>query len=128
MSKDEALLKARTLVAEAMEIADLANIDPALVVSPHCDDRPLASNAEQIMARDQWLGVAVVADEETQGLFEMPQPNADPDQSPTFRVTPSTAELVGQDFGRYEESLGRMLKDWREEKSRFMSDRKDDER
>ncbi len=127
MSKDEALLKARALVAEAMDIAGRADIDPSLVVSPHCDDGS-AGEAKQPAASSQWLGVPVVVDEKTQGLFEMPPPDEDTEQQPTFRVTPATAELVGQDFGRYEESLGRMLKDWQEEKGRFMSDRKDAER
>jgi hypothetical protein len=37
-------------------------------------------------------------------LFEMFKPDDDPEQKPAFRVTQSTANLVRQDFERYEPS------------------------
>jgi hypothetical protein len=68
----------------------------------------------------EWVCVPVIIDSSTSELFEIPTPNEDPDQQFTFRVTQSTADLVPQDFGRYEPSLQRMADNWREEKARLM--------
>jgi hypothetical protein len=57
-------------------------------------------------------------------LFEMSAPDQDPDQKPEFRVTPSTADLVKQDFELYQPSLERMADEWQEEKKRFMQEKK----
>lgn len=62
-------------------------------------------------------------DDATTDLLAMPAHDADPEQKPAFRVTGSTADLVRQDFGRYQPSLERMLADWQEEKKRFMQER-----
>ena len=72
----------------------------------------------------EWCGVTIMIDDATTGLFEMPPPDDDPHQKPEFRVTPSTADLVKQDFERYKPSLERMVNDWQEEKERFMQDNK----
>jgi hypothetical protein len=40
----------------------------------------------------------------------------DPEQKPAFLVTQSTANLVRQDFERYEPSLERMAEEWQENK------------
>lgn len=70
----------------------------------------------------EWCGVPVVIDDATDGLLEMPAPDAEPGQSPAFRVTSSTARLVSKDFDLYMPSLVRMARDWEEEKGRRMSD------
>ncbi len=72
----------------------------------------------------EWCGVLVTTDDATKGLFEMSAPDLDPQQQPEFRVTSSTAELVGQDFERYQLSLARMAESWQEEKARFMREKK----
>lgn len=54
----------------------------------------------------------------------MPAPDEDAEQQPAFRVTKSTADLVSQDFGRYQPSLQRMADDWRAAKKRVMQDKK----
>ncbi|MBA3438982.1 MAG: hypothetical protein H0T92_03840 [Pyrinomonadaceae bacterium] len=72
----------------------------------------------------EWCGVPVVIDEAITELFEMPAPDQDPAQKPEFRVTPSTADLVKQDFELYKPSLERMADTWRENKERFMQEKK----
>jgi hypothetical protein len=72
----------------------------------------------------EWCGVLVTVDDTITELFAMPNPNEDPDQKPEFHVTPSTADLVAQDFERYKPSLERMVDDWQEEKERFMQEKK----
>ncbi|MBA2527917.1 MAG: hypothetical protein H0V18_19370 [Pyrinomonadaceae bacterium] len=74
----------------------------------------------------EWCDIKVIVDDATTDLFEMPEPDEDPEQEPAFRVTRSTAELVDQDFERYRSSLERMADDWREEKKRFIQENKDD--
>ncbi len=76
----------------------------------------------------KWCDIKVVVDDATADLFEMPEPDEDPEQSPAFRVTRSTADLVEHDFERYRPSLERMADDWRTAKKRFLQDSKDDER
>ena len=68
----------------------------------------------------EWCGVPVRIDDAITGLFEMPAPDRDPDQKPEFRVTPSTAVFVKQDFELYQPSLERMADNWQEEKKHFM--------
>lgn len=72
----------------------------------------------------EWCGVLVVIDDATTELFAMPEHNDDPDQTPAFRVTKSTADLVEQDFERYKPSLERMADTWQEDKQRFMKEQK----
>ncbi len=72
----------------------------------------------------EWCGVLVTTDDAIKKLFEMPAPDDDPQQQPEFRVTSSTAELVGQDFERYQLSLARMAESWQQEKACFMREKK----
>ena len=72
----------------------------------------------------KWCGVSVIIDNDTSELFEMSKPDDDPEQKPAFLVTQSTANLVGQDFERYEPSLERMAEDWQEDKNLFPLRRK----
>ncbi len=74
--------------------------------------------------RVEWCEVAVVIDDATTELFAMPAHNDDPDQTPAFHVTKSTADLVRQDFERYKPSLERMADTWQEEKKQFMKEQK----
>ncbi|MEP6912911.1 MAG: hypothetical protein ABI923_09165 [bacterium] len=118
MNKAEALNNARSLVQEAVEIANRAGIDPADVVAPHCaetappqDDRD-GPGPENL----KWCGVSVIIDNDISELFGMSQPDDDPEQKPAFLVTQSTATLVRQDFEKYEPSLERMAEDWQERK------------
>lgn len=75
---------------------------------------------EEMTEQQEWCGVCVIVDDKTIDLFEMPEPDEDPDQKPAFHVTQATAELVPQDFELYKPSLERMAEDWREDKERFM--------
>ena len=68
--------------------------------------------------------VPVIVDDDTTELFLMPAPDEVAEQQPAFCVTESTADLVSQDFARYEPSLQRMAEDWREAKARVMQDKK----
>ncbi|HEX8688453.1 MAG TPA: hypothetical protein VF736_02310 [Pyrinomonadaceae bacterium] len=126
MSKEEALKTARRLVREAVEAAGRAGIDPASVVAPHCPGAAAAQDADDGGgSQTLMLGeVPAVIDNSTEGLFEMPEPDDDPEQKPTFLVTQSTADLVRQDFERYEPSLERMAEDWEEKKERVLSEAK----
>src|ERR1041385_2862327 len=109
MSKEEALKTARGLVREAVDAAGRAGIDPALVVAPHCAETAASQDADDGGPPALMLGeVPAVIDNSTVGLFEMPVPDDDPGQKPAFLVTQSTADLVQQDFERYQTSLERM--------------------
>ena len=122
MSKEEALKTARRLVREAVEDAGRAGIEPASVVAPHCAE---TSTPDDDGSQTLMLGeVPAVIDNDTEGLFEMPVPDADPEQKPAFLVTQSTADLVRQDFERYKPSLERMAEDWEEKKERVLSETK----
>jgi len=122
MSKEEALKTARRLVREAVEEAGRAGIEPASVVAPHCAE---TSTQDDDGSQTLMLGeVPAVIDNDTEGLFEMPEPDADPEQKPAFLVTQSTADLVRQDFERYKPSLERMAEDWEEKKERVLSETK----
>jgi hypothetical protein len=68
----------------------------------------------------EWCCVPIIIDNETSELFQLASPDEDPDQRIAFRVTQSTADLVPQDFHRYEPSLQRMADDWRVQKERVM--------
>lgn len=129
MSKEEALNTARRLVQEAIDVAGRAGIDPASVVAPHCSGTAAMQDGdEDRRSKDlTWGGVPGVIDDSTEGLFEMPAPDDDPEQKPAFLVTQSTADLVGQDFERYKPSLERMAEDWQEDKKRHLSETKGDE-
>jgi hypothetical protein len=43
-------------------------------------------------------GISVIMDDSTNGLFEMPPPDEDPEQNPAFIIMQSTVDLVEQDF------------------------------
>jgi len=118
MSKDEVLNNARKLVQEAVDIANRAGIDPSQVVAPHCAETAAAHDNGGGPSSDnlKWCGVSVIIDDGTHELFEISKLNDDPDQKPAFLVTQSTANLVRQDFERYEPSLERMAKEWQENK------------
>lgn len=128
MSKEEALKTARGLVREAVDAAGRAGIDPASVVAPHCPETVAAQDdgggggSQTLMLGE----VPAVIDNSTEGLFEMPRPDGDPEQKPAFIVTQSTADLVRQDFERYKPSLERMAEDWEEKKGRVLSEAKGD--
>lgn len=131
MSKETALNTARKLVEEAVEVAHQAGIDPTTVMAPYCPQgaaagAPAASGTERSADHQKglWGSTPVVIDDATTELFGMPAPNADPDQKPEFRVTQSTADLVEEDFGRYQPSLERMVENWQEEKDRLMREQK----
>ena len=127
MSKEEALKTARRLVREAVDAAGRAGIDPASVVAPHCPGTAAAraDDDDGLGSQTLMLGeVPAVVDNSTEGLFEMPEPDENPDQKPAFIVTQSTADLVRQDFERYQPSLERMAEDWEEKKGRVLSEAK----
>ena len=128
MSKEEALNTARGLVREAVDAAGRAGIEPALVVAPHCAETAAPQDADEGGgSQTLMLGeVPAVIDNSTVGLFEMPEPDDDPGQKPAFLVTQSTADLVRQDFERYQPSLERMAEEWEEKKGRVLSETKDD--
>lgn len=118
MSKDEVLSKARRLVQEAVDVANRAGIDPSQVVAPHCAETAAIHDDGDSPSSDnlKWCGVPVIIDDDTHALFEMSKPDGDPEQKPAFLVTQSTANLVRQDFDRYEPSLERMEEEWQENK------------
>ena len=127
MSKEEALKTARRLVREAVDAAGRAGTDPASVVAPYCPETAAARDDDDDGHGSQTLmlgGVPAVVDNSTEGLFEMPEPDDDPEQKPAFIVTQSTADLVRQDFERYKPSLERMAEDWDEKKERVLSEAK----
>ena len=118
MSKEGVLIKARKLVQEAVDIADRAGIDRSDVVAPYCAETDAAQADVDGRSSDnlKWCGVSVIIDDNTHELFEMSKPDDDPEQKPAFLVTQSTANLVRQDFERYEPSLERMAEEWQEKK------------
>jgi hypothetical protein len=126
MSKEDPLNSARRLVREAVEAAGRAGIDPALVVAPHCPETTAAQAADAGRGpQNLMLGeVPGVIDNSTEGLFEMPEPDDDPEQKPVFLMTQSTADFVRQDVERYQPSLERMAEDWAEKKGRVLSEAK----
>ena len=128
MSKEEALNTARRLVREAVDAAGRAGIAPASVVAPHCPETAEARDDDDDRGSQNLtlVGVPAIIDNSTQGLFEMPEPDGDPEQKPAFILTQSTADLVPQDFERYEPSLERMVEDWEEKKKRTLSESKGD--
>lgn len=129
MSKEEELKTARRLVREAVDAAGRAGIDPASVVAPHCPETAAVRDDDDggLGSHTLMLGeVRAVVDNSTEWLFEMPEPDDDPEQKPAFIVTQSTADLVQQDFERYKPSLERMTEDWEEKKGRVLSEAKGD--
>ena len=118
MTKAEALNNARSLVQEAVDVANRAGIDPAHVVAPYCaETAPPQDDRDGLDPENvKWCGVSVIIDNDTSELFEMSQPDNDPEQKPAFVVTQSTATLVRRDFERYGPSLERMAEDWQESK------------
>ncbi len=118
MSKDEVLSKARRLVQEAVDVAKRAGIDPSHVVAPHCAETAAAHDDGDDPGSDnlKWCGVSVIIDDDTHELFGMSKTDDDPEQKPAFLVTQSTANLVREDFERYEPSLERMAEEWQENK------------
>lgn len=76
------------------------------------------------MKQIDWCCVTVIFDDDTTELFKMPAPDEDAEQQPAFRVTNSTADLVSQDFARYQPSLQLMADNWRDAKKRVMQDSK----
>ena len=123
MSKEEALKAARSLVREAVDAAGRAGIHPASVVAPHCPETATSQDGDGGGASQTLMlgGVPAVIDNRTEGLFEMPKPDDDPEQQPAFIVTQSTADFVRQDFERYKPSLERMVEEWGEKKGRVLS-------
>jgi hypothetical protein len=126
MTKEEALNTARGLVQEAVEVANRAGIDASDVVAPHCAETQGDGNAPGA-GKPTWCGLPVIIDNDTEGLFEMSEPDDDPEQQPAFLVTQSTADLVRQDFERYQPSLERMVADWQEAKKRCLFEETVDE-
>ncbi len=124
MSKEEALQRARGLVREAVDAAGRAGIDPASVVAPHCQETAQDEDGDGGPQTLMLGEVPAVVNNSTEGLFEMPEPDDDPEQKPAFIVTQSTADLVRQDFERYQPSLERMVEDWEEKKARVLSEAK----
>jgi hypothetical protein len=122
MSKEEALNIARRLVQEAVDVANKAGIEMSAVVEPHCSETAVKDNNgdDEDSKTLNWCGVPVIIDNDTDGLFEMPELNADLEQQPAFLVTQTTVDLVRPDFERYRPSLERMAEDWQEEKKRFV--------
>ncbi len=130
MSKEKALDTARRLVQEAVDVANKAGIDPSTVIAPHCPETTRAeiTNGAPGSQSLLWCGIPVIIDNNTIGLFEMTDPNDDPEQKPFFRVTQSTSDLVRQDVERYKSALERMAEDWQEEKTRVVSQKKAEEK
>jgi hypothetical protein len=98
------------------------------VVAPHCPETAASQDDDDGSGpQTPMLGEAPgVIDNSTEGLFETPEPDDDPEQKPAFLVTQSTADLVRQDFERYKPSLERMAEDWGEKKERILSETKGD--
>lgn len=124
---------ARRLIQDGVDVANQAGIDTSSVIAPHCpeiDGQDETGNQDPSQSLN-WCGVPVRIDNTIDGLFEMPELNGDLEQQPVFLVTQATADLVRQDFERYQPSLERMLEDWQEEKSHFLRElahRKKDEK
>lgn len=117
VSKTEALSDAHKLVQEALDLATKAGIEPSDVVEPFCAE--LAVNQNESGGASEsltWCCVPVFIDNETSDLFKMSKPDDNPNQTPAFVVTQSTADLVATDFERYRPSLESMAEDWRKAK------------
>lgn len=95
------------------------DIDPAA----HIWDLTHKVNKKVPMKQIDWCCIPVIIDDDTTELFHMPSPDEDAEQQPVFHVTKSTANLVSQDFPRYQPSLQRMADDWRADKKRVMQER-----
>ena len=119
--KAEALSDARNLVQEAVDVANKAGIDPLYVLEPHLAEAKTQDLNDLGSENLTWCCVPVIIDNGTTELFEMSKPDDNPEQKPVFVVTQSTANLVQQDFERYEPSLERMAEDWREAKKPLCS-------
>jgi hypothetical protein len=119
--KAEALSDARKLVQEAVDVANKAGIDPSYVLEPHLAEAKTHALNDLGSENLTWCCVPVIIDNGTTELFEMSKPDDNPEQKPVFVVTQSTANLVQQDFERYEPSLERMAEDWREAKEPLCS-------
>jgi len=128
MSKEAVLNNARRLVREAVDVANRAGIAPSDVVAPHCSETGSAQDEGNGPGSENltWCGASVIIDDDTSELFEMSEPNDDSEQKPAFLVTQSTANLVQKDFERYEPSLERMAKVWRENKQLLSSEKTGD--
>ena len=128
MSKQEVLNNARRLVREAVDVANRAGIAPSDVVAPHCSETGSAQDEGNGPGSENltWCGASVIIDDDTSELLEMSKPNDDSEQKPAFLVTQSTADLVRQDFERYQPSLERMAKAWGENKKRLSSEGTDE--
>lgn len=120
--KEEAFTIATSLVQEAVDVANSAGINPSSIVAPHCSEITMKDdNGDNDDSKTlNWCGIPVIIDNSIDGLFEMPELNADLEQQPAFLVTQATADLVRPDFERYKPSLERMAEDWQEEKKQFM--------
>lgn len=122
LGKEEAFTLATSLVQEAVDVANRAGINASSIVAPHCSEITMKDdNGDDDDSKTlNWCGVPVIIDNSIDGLFEMPELNADLEQQPAFLVTQATADLVRPDFERYKPSLERMAEDWQEEKKQFM--------
>ena len=120
-SKSGALSDARKLVQAAVDVANKAGIDPSYVLEPHLAEAKTQDINDRGSENLTWCCVPVIIDNGTTELFEMSKPDDNPEQKPVFVVTQSTANLVQQDFERYEPSLERMAEDWREAKEPLCS-------
>lgn len=122
MEREEALDIARRLVQEAVDVADKAGIDPSSILAPYCSEIAVKDNNGDgdDTKTLSWCNAPVKIDNSTDGLFEMSELNKDLEQKPAFLVTQATADLVRQDYERYQPSLERMVEDWQEEKNQFM--------
>ena len=76
------------------------------------------------MKQTEWCGVPIIINDATSDLFQMSEPDENPNQQPEFHITQSTADIVPLDFQRYQPSLQRMIENWREEKERVMRQKK----
>jgi hypothetical protein len=112
-----ALSEARKLVQEAADVANRAGIDLSYVFEEAKTQDVNDRGSENLT----WCCVSVIIDNGTTELFEMSKPDDNPEQKPFFVVTQSTANLMQQDFERYEPSLERMAEDWREAKKPLCS-------
>lgn len=119
--KAEALSDAHKLVQEAVDVANKAGIDPSYVLEPHLTEAKTQDLNDLGSENLTWCSVPVIIDNGTTELFEMSKPDDNAEQKPFFVVTQSTANLVQQDFERYEPSLERMAEDWQEAKKPLCS-------
>jgi len=76
------------------------------------------------MKQTEWCGVPIIINNATSDLFQMSEPDENPNQQPEFHITQSTADIVPLDFKRYQPSLQRMIETRREEKERLMRQKK----